>query len=236
MPRSPEDNAEIRSARREAILAAAMRVFSERGFERAKISDIAREAGLSHGLVYHYFDSKDAIFAAITDLMMSRVDDDMTSVAHERAFDRIVTALERHRARLCEPVDAHCVIMQSILQGSMPEALRARAACHFAGTSERLRAWIEEAQADGDVDPTVPAGELTAALLLLVRGMSLRIPGGDDLPFELPRTQTIVDLLRPKRPYVATTQKRTTFARKAGSGPLRPKNRGLSRANPKHRK
>ena len=45
--------------KRRAILDAAIRVFARQGFHNARVSDIAAEAGVAYGLVYHYFDSKD---------------------------------------------------------------------------------------------------------------------------------------------------------------------------------
>jgi len=54
--------------RREQIAEAAMRVFSEKGFVRATNKDIAREAGITTGLIYHYFDSKEALLKAIVEL------------------------------------------------------------------------------------------------------------------------------------------------------------------------
>jgi len=47
--------------RRRQILDAAIRVFARQGFHACRVSDIAREAGVAHGLIYHYFDSKDEI-------------------------------------------------------------------------------------------------------------------------------------------------------------------------------
>jgi TetR/AcrR family transcriptional regulator, fatty acid metabolism regulator protein len=44
-----------------AILDAAVRVFARQGFHACRVSDIADEAGVAYGLVYHYFDSKDEI-------------------------------------------------------------------------------------------------------------------------------------------------------------------------------
>ena len=49
-------------ARPEEILDAALTVFGESGFARAKIEDVARLAGVSKGTVYLYFDSKEALF------------------------------------------------------------------------------------------------------------------------------------------------------------------------------
>ncbi|MDQ0230653.1 TetR/AcrR family transcriptional regulator [Metabacillus malikii] len=65
MPRDENKNLEIRDARKEQILSAAAKVFARRGMVAAKISDIAKEAQLSHGLVYHYFESKEQIFVTL---------------------------------------------------------------------------------------------------------------------------------------------------------------------------
>src|SRR5687767_6652362 len=47
--------------KRRMILDAAVRVFARQGFHSARVSDIANEAGVAYGLVYHYFDSKDEV-------------------------------------------------------------------------------------------------------------------------------------------------------------------------------
>ncbi len=61
-PRNEEQNAAIRDERKEQILSAALRLFAKRGFAATKISDVVKKAGMSHGLVYHYFGSKEEIF------------------------------------------------------------------------------------------------------------------------------------------------------------------------------
>lgn len=61
-PRSKEANQQVLDRRRNQILGAALKVFAQRGFAATKISNIASEAGLSHGLMYHYFKTKDDIF------------------------------------------------------------------------------------------------------------------------------------------------------------------------------
>jgi len=53
--------------RREQIIDAAMRVFSQKGFTRATNKDIAREAGITPGLIYHYFENKEALLKAIVE-------------------------------------------------------------------------------------------------------------------------------------------------------------------------
>ncbi len=51
--------------RRDQIIDAAMRVFAQKGFARATNKDIAREAGITPGLIYYYFESKEALLKAI---------------------------------------------------------------------------------------------------------------------------------------------------------------------------
>ena len=55
----------VREAARESILGAALRVFTRRGYYGTTMADIAREAHVSYGLAYHYFRSKDALFAEL---------------------------------------------------------------------------------------------------------------------------------------------------------------------------
>src|SRR3954465_7117387 len=51
--------------KRRQILAAAVRVFAAQGYEASRGGDVAREAGVASGLVYHYFGSKDAVLEAV---------------------------------------------------------------------------------------------------------------------------------------------------------------------------
>jgi AcrR family transcriptional regulator len=51
--------------RRSQLIDTALALFAEKGVERTTIKDIAERAGVAQGLVYHYFDSKDALFYAI---------------------------------------------------------------------------------------------------------------------------------------------------------------------------
>ena len=51
--------------KRRLILDAAVRVFARKGFHTARVGDIAEEAGVAHGLLYHYFSSKDEVLETI---------------------------------------------------------------------------------------------------------------------------------------------------------------------------
>jgi TetR/AcrR family transcriptional regulator, fatty acid metabolism regulator protein len=51
--------------KRGLILEAAVRVFARKGFHTCRVGDIAEEAGVAHGLLYHYFRSKDEVLETI---------------------------------------------------------------------------------------------------------------------------------------------------------------------------
>lgn len=51
--------------KRQIILDAAVRVFARQGYDATPVGDIAAEAGVAYGLVYHYFGSKDAVLEAV---------------------------------------------------------------------------------------------------------------------------------------------------------------------------
>ena len=51
--------------KRRLILDAAVRVFAHKGFHTSRVGDIAEEAGVAHGLLYHYFSSKDEVLETI---------------------------------------------------------------------------------------------------------------------------------------------------------------------------
>jgi TetR/AcrR family transcriptional regulator, fatty acid metabolism regulator protein len=55
----------IADGKRSLILAAAVRVFARQGYEASRVGDVAKEAGVAYGLVYHYFGSKEAVLEAV---------------------------------------------------------------------------------------------------------------------------------------------------------------------------
>jgi TetR/AcrR family transcriptional regulator, fatty acid metabolism regulator protein len=63
----------IQEERRRQILDAAVRAFAEKGYHACRVSDIAEEAGVAYGLVYHYFESKDAVLEAVFREMWGRM-------------------------------------------------------------------------------------------------------------------------------------------------------------------
>lgn len=61
--------------KRQQIIRAATKIFARDGYYNAKISDIANEAGIAHGTVYLYFDSKENLLLTVFDEQMAEVID-----------------------------------------------------------------------------------------------------------------------------------------------------------------
>jgi TetR/AcrR family fatty acid metabolism transcriptional regulator len=71
--------------KRRLILDAAVRVFARQGFHTCRVSDIADEAGVAYGLVYHYFSSKEQM---LDTLFLDRWDVMLAAIAETDASDR----------------------------------------------------------------------------------------------------------------------------------------------------
>lgn len=79
MPRTEKQFKEIRKERREAILDAALHVFSEEGYHHASISKVSKAAGVSKGLMYNYFKSKEELL----EILIGSLLDDETKIVRD---------------------------------------------------------------------------------------------------------------------------------------------------------
>ena len=65
MPRTAEQNQAIKDKRRTKLLNYALKAFAANGYDHTAIDDITKPSKCSHGLFYHYFESKEAVFSAL---------------------------------------------------------------------------------------------------------------------------------------------------------------------------
>lgn len=68
-PRTTEQFEAIRQDRRKAIIEAALQLFAEKGFAATKIEMITKAAGISKGLFYNYFESKESLLKEVANLL-----------------------------------------------------------------------------------------------------------------------------------------------------------------------
>lgn len=72
MPKTPEQNKQIKMMRKKQILDASLRLFALKGYDSVIIDDITKEAGCSHSLFYHYFRNKEDVFLELLKLAEDR--------------------------------------------------------------------------------------------------------------------------------------------------------------------
>ena len=72
-PRSPKQFEEMRESRRKQIMDAALELFAQEGYANCSIAQLARHADISKGLMYNYFESKEALLIAIIEEGMQDV-------------------------------------------------------------------------------------------------------------------------------------------------------------------
>ncbi len=88
---------DVSEERKSQILDAAMETFTEKGFHKTRMSDIAESSGLSKGSLYWYFDSKDAIILKLIDRVFEFEIKDLTAllIDDRSAEERLYIYTER---------------------------------------------------------------------------------------------------------------------------------------------
>jgi TetR/AcrR family fatty acid metabolism transcriptional regulator len=143
--------------KRKLILDAAVRVFARQGFHTCRVSDIADEAGVAYGLVYHYFQSKDEV---LDTLFLERWGLMVDAIAE---IDRRDTpARDKLHAVASFIVDSyrHDPDVMKVIIVEVTRAANSFGAAHLGTISEayrQIQGIVEKAQASGEFRDTVPA-------------------------------------------------------------------------------
>ena len=183
---STPDSTRSRAEKRDLILAAAIKVFATNGYHGSRVSDIAREAGIAYGLVYHYFKNKEEILATIFEDRWSGFLEAVTDIAgsrastEERLLSLAVLVLGGFRRRP-EWVKVLVLEIQRSSRFAEPSQLRAVGRL-FDLVEGILREGQERGELRADLDPGVAVyvfmGALDMVITTLVLGV-MRIEGGE---------------------------------------------------------
>lgn len=192
-----------RRDKREAILDAAVRVFARSGYHGARVSDIAREAGIAYGLVYHYFTNKEEILGAIFEERWSTFLQAVDGVSRRDTTtgDKLVSvaALILNAYRLHpEWVKVLVLEIQRSSRFAEPGQIRAVTAL-MQSVARILRAGQEAGELRADLDPDVACYVFIGALELVVTSLVLDLIRVDATPdgasaYYLKVARTVVDI------------------------------------------
>lgn len=160
-----------------------MRVFARRGYHAARVGDIAEEAGVAHGLLYHYFNSKEEVLETVfretwTDLLVAVRDVEESGEEAREQLRQVAAILLRSWRRNPDLVRVlvHEVTRSAELGRRVGEIADAFAAI------ERI---VRRGQAEGtfrtDVDARLASVIFYGAIEEILTGWVLRIlPDGDE--------------------------------------------------------
>ncbi|MCB9663999.1 MAG: TetR/AcrR family transcriptional regulator [Alphaproteobacteria bacterium] len=161
MPDPSPDSA----ARRTRILDAAVRVFATRGHTATRIADIAQEAGVAYGLVYHYFGSKDALLDTVFDENWATFAEVVEGVAasDRSARDKVRVVLDYALASAeTYPERVQVILLEYGRRARLGQALTH---AHVARVVATLRALFQGAAARGELAPGAVPEVLPVVLL-----------------------------------------------------------------------
>jgi TetR/AcrR family fatty acid metabolism transcriptional regulator len=203
------ENAPVESSRRRSasdkraiILDAATTVFARTGYHGSRVSDIAREAGIAYGLVYHYFKNKEEILDTIFQERWSGFLEAVEAIAdgpnstEDKLLSIAALILNAHRVR----PDWVRVLVFEIQRSSrfaQPEQLKAVGRL-FQTVARILRAGQQRGELRGDLDPDIACYVFVGGLDVVVTGRVLQlveIEGTDaEGDYYVKVARTVVDL------------------------------------------
>jgi AcrR family transcriptional regulator len=123
MPRTKEQYAQMRDASNQKIRAAAIRLFAEKGFAATNIQDIAEAAGISMGLMYRHYPSKDVLVSSLLESAMEGNKDIIQSMESDgdprEIFDNLASEIYRHMTDDSNFVSLMLLITQGLMSKSL---------------------------------------------------------------------------------------------------------------------
>jgi AcrR family transcriptional regulator len=184
--------------KRRQILDAAIRVFARQGFHSTRVSDIADEAEVAYGLVYHYFSSKEEVlnelFSERWSLLLTAIEEADRSEASPRA------KLEAVAGFIVESYRHDPELMKVIIV----EVTRAANSFGRTHLSEIRRAYdsiagiVAQGQKEGvfrgDIDATFASMSFYGAIEQLLSGWIFELIPGSDTDFEEAKTLVVATI------------------------------------------
>jgi TetR/AcrR family transcriptional regulator, fatty acid metabolism regulator protein len=191
--------------KRRQILDAAVRVFSRQGFHSTRVSDIADEAGVAYGLVYHYFKSKDEVlnqlFSERWSLLLAAIEEADREGSSARAKLEAVAGFivdsYRHDPELMQVIIVEVTrAANSFGRTHLPEIRRAY---------DSIAKIVADGQEAGvfrrDIDPDFASMAFYGAIEQLLSGWIFAVIPAADSDFDQAKTllvATICDGLEPR--------------------------------------
>ncbi len=173
MPRTEEVNLRIREEQKKHIMKSAVRVLARKGFQSTKMADIAAEADVSYGLVYHYFSNKEQILSELLEEALEKGYENLrrTLEAPGTPWDRLQTFIIRTLQSFQEHPEFFIVLYQALHDEETHKKWRELAQAKRCLMIDAMRCLIIEGQAAGQIAQDDP-DQLVLILLSFFHGLS----------------------------------------------------------------
>ncbi|MBL4635627.1 MAG: TetR/AcrR family transcriptional regulator [Kofleriaceae bacterium] len=173
--------------KRQRILAAAETVFAENGFFYAKVSQIAKQAGVADGTIYLYFKSKDDLLISLFEVRMKQVCTAMneTIAKDKECADKLRSFIRTHLALVNDHPSLAEVLTVELRQSS--KFMKEHSNPQFAEYLKILATIIADGQSKGEFDPTVPAPLAARGIFGMVDELALAWLLGEEQKFDIVR-------------------------------------------------
>lgn len=183
---------EQREKRRREILMVALDIFIHKGFAAAKTQDIANAAGMSEGLLFHYFETKEKLYEELIKIAITGRQTALTGIKNDGLEYFQAAAKEIFRYLKHEPYVSKMFVLAGQAQNNdtVPEAVKAlMAKIDFEHTVKK----IKQGQKKGDIKKGDPAA-LAFAFWGAIQGIAEQVALLPDIP--IPDSEWIVDIIR----------------------------------------
>jgi TetR/AcrR family fatty acid metabolism transcriptional regulator len=195
--------ARVRRDKRALILDAAIKVFARKGYHGCRVSDIAREADIAYGLVYHYFTNKEEILRTIFEERWSGFLEVVDEIAARETSveDKLVSIaalmLNAYRVRP-DWVKVLVLELQRSSRFAEPGQIRA-VGLLFQSVARILRGGQEAGELRGDLDPDVACYVFIGALEIVITSLVLDLikieeKAPSESEYYLKVARTVVDI------------------------------------------
>lgn len=190
-----ETRKEQKERRRQEIIYTALELFISKGYVATKITDIAKRANMSRGLMFHYFESKEKLYEELI-----RMGLEGTAYPGEQkcehAIDFFVNFTEALFAYMKEqPVVAKFFVLMAEAQRSEATPEHIREIAVKVNVIEQFVPIVEWGQKEGTIKEGSPL-VISNAYWCSIQGIAERFAMNQDI--ELPKAEWIVDIVRRK--------------------------------------
>ncbi len=177
--------------RRRQILQAAVRAFARKGYHSCRVSDIASEAGVAYGLVYHYYASKEALLEAIFKETWGAMLETINSVEQldEPAHERVRKVTEIVLRTWKRDPELVRVLVREVTRSSQVEQETEEIELALAALQRIVEHGQRAGEFRGDVDARLTATIWYGALEEILTGWAFgQLPDGEEAVASAERT------------------------------------------------